>query len=78
MEFSILGQKEETQYHWLQGFRIDRNISSVMNYYCKVVTSIGMMSFHLIINSENCCVARPFVFCSIYSEVCCCFFFVKS
>ena len=28
-----------------------------------------MIPLHLIINNENCCVARLFVFCSIYSNV---------
>ena len=44
MEFSLLSQEEEMPYwSWEQDFRTDCNISSVMNPYCKVATSIGMM-----------------------------------
>ena len=66
-EFFILSQEKEIP-SWVQDFRIDCNISSVMNYYCKVTISTGMMPLHLIINNENCCVARLFIFCLIYSE----------
>ena len=51
---------------WVQDF--DCHISIVMNSYCKVATStsVGVMPLPLIIIiTENCCVARLFVFCSI-------------
>ena len=71
MEFSILNKEEEIPYlSWLEDFGTDCHISGVMNSYCEVATSIGVMPLYLIINNnENCCVARLFVFCSIYSEV---------
>ena len=63
MEVSVLSQEEDMSYwSWVQDFRIDCNISSVMNPYCKVATSIGIMPLHLIINNEGCCVAHLFVF----------------
>ena len=53
-----------SHWSWVQDFRIYCNISSVMNPYCKVATSIGIMPLHLIINSEGCCVAN--LFCILF------------
>ena len=63
----ILNPERRERCHIGPGYKILEfycNISSVMNPYCKVATSIGIMPLHLIINSEGCCVAN--LFCILF------------